>query len=340
MRGRDPVRPEIVELLRCPASGSRLILEPEETQGEEIVSGYLIAEATGQRYPIVAGIPRFVLAGTYAETFGFQWRMFARTQLDSVSGHPISAERFWRATAWRPEELRDYWVLDVGCGAGRFAEVALQAGARVVAVDASTAVDACYANLTARIADTGAGFVSVIQADCRSLPFRRGAFPFVYCLGVLQHTPDPPRAFAALVEMVAPGGKLCVDVYERSWKTWAHPKYWLRPLTTRLDRGRLFRLLVREVPRLRRISSWMGRVPVMGPVLRRLVPVANYEGIYPLRPDQLDEWALLDTFDWLSPTYDRPQTAWALRTWFKDAGFRDVEIVRVGHLVGRGCRPA
>ncbi|MDR7450220.1 MAG: class I SAM-dependent methyltransferase [Armatimonadota bacterium] len=327
------MRREIVDLLRCPASGSRLKVEVRETQGEAIVSGFLVAEDTGWRYPIVAGVPRFVPPEHYAETFGFQWRTFARTQLDSVSGQPISAGRFWRATAWRPEELRDQWVLDVGCGAGRFAEVALRAGARVVAVDASTAVDACYANLQ------GAGPISVIQADLYALPFRGGTFAFVYCLGVLQHTPDPPKAFAAIADMVAPGGRLCVDVYERSWKTWVHPKFWMRPVTTRMDRARLFRLLVKSVPRLRRLSSRLGRVPLAGRALQRLVPVANYEGIYPLRPDQLDEWALLDTFDWLSPVHDHPQTATALSTWFQEAGFRDIEIARAGHLVGRGRRP-
>lgn len=327
------MRYETVDLLRCPASGSRLKVEPEESQGDEIVSGWLVAEDSGRRYPIMAGVPRFVPSGNYTETFGFQWRRFGRTQLDSVSGQPISAERFWRATAWAREELQDQWVLDVGCGAGRFAEVALRAGARVVAVDASTAVDACYANVG------GCGPVLVVQADLHPLPFPRGAFPSVYCLGVLQHTPDPAKAFAAAAEMVAPGGRLCVDVYAKSWKTWLHPKYYLRPLTTRMDEAQLLRLLARTVPRLRRLSSWLGRIPAIGRPLRRLVPVANYEGIYPLRPDQLDEWALLDTLDWLSPTYDQPQTATALRTWFEEAGFQEIEIVRAGHLVGRGQRP-
>jgi SAM-dependent methyltransferase len=203
-----------------------------------------------------------------------------------------------------------------------------------VAVDASTAVDACYANLRA------VGHVSVIQADLHSLPFRSRTFPFVYCLGVLQHTPDPQKAFGAIAEMVSPGGKLCVDVYEKSWKSWLHPKYWLRPLTTRMDTARLFRLLLRAVPRMRRLSSSLGRVPIVGRVLRRLVPVANYEGIYPLSPDQLDEWAILDTFDWLSPVHDHPQRAAALRTWLQAACFHDIEVVRAGHLVGRGTRPA
>lgn len=326
------MRPEIVELLRCPTSGSRLKLEVEEAVGNEVITGYLVAEDAGQRYPIVAGIPRFVQREGYAETFGFQWRAFARTQLDSVSGQPISAQRFWRATAWEPEGLRGQYVLDVGCGAGRFAEVALRAGARVIAIDASTAVDACLQNLS------GAGPMSVIQADLHALPFRPGAFPFVYCLGVLQHTPDPREAFMGIAKMVCPGGQLAVDVYEKSWKTWLHPKYWLRPLTIRMDQDRLFRLLVRTVPHLRRLSSCLRRVPAMAHALSRLVPVANYEGVYPLHAAQLDEWALLDTFDWLSPIYDKPQTATALRRWFEEAGFASVEIVRAGHLVGRGQR--
>lgn len=80
------MRREIVDLLRWPASGSRLKMEVRETQGEAIVSGFLVAEDTGRRYPIVAGVPRFVPPENYAETFGFQWRTFARTQLDRCLG--------------------------------------------------------------------------------------------------------------------------------------------------------------------------------------------------------------------------------------------------------------
>ena len=129
-----------------------------------------------------------------------QWNHFARTQLDSHSGHPISANRFWKATGWHATEMKDAWVLDVGCGSGRFAEVALNAGAHVVALDYSSAVDACYTNLENH------PNLYVVQGDIYALPFVPESFDYVYSLGVLQHTPDVGSAFAALPRMLAGGG--------------------------------------------------------------------------------------------------------------------------------------
>ena len=104
--------------------------------------------------------------------------------------------------------------------------------------------------------------------------------------------------------------------------------------------GRLFQILKRLVPKMFKLSCMSGRVPVLGPVLKRMVPVANYSGILPLTEGQLLDWALLDTFDWLSPKYDKPQTAATLERWLYEAGLKDVEVERVGVLVGRGRRDA
>lgn len=260
--------------------------------------------------------------------------MFSRTQLDSHSGHPITAERFWTATAWAPEDLRGRWVLDVGCGSGRFAEVALGAGANVVALDYSSAVDAASANLGKF------GNLHLVQGDIYSLPFAAGVFDAVYSLGVLQHTPDVERAFKALPRMVKPRGALVVDFYRKSWKSALLPKYWLRPITTRLPKETLFRLLEVLVPVMLPVSTVLASVPKLGALLRRIVPVANYSGILPLSPQQLREWALLDTFDWLSPTYDNPQEPETIRRWLHAAALDDVEVLHAGHLVGRGRVPS
>ena len=328
------MHPQLLEILRCSKSGQRLRLEKPEYLNQCIQSGWLVSEDNQHRYPIRDFIPRFVPESNYADNFGMQWNRFRQTQLDSYSGHPISAHRFWQATGWKPEELNGQWVLDAGCGAGRFAEVALQAGAQVIALDYSSAVDACYANLKQY------QNLHVVQGDIYALPFPEKFFPFVYSLGVLQHTPNVAKAFAVLPPMVAGGGQLCVDFYWKRLQTLLHPKYLLRPITKRMRKEQLFRLLERWVPVGLPISQGFGRIPVLGRLLKRLVPVADYTGRYPLSSQQLQEWALLDTFDMLSPEYDQPQTVVTVQRWFEEAGFVEVAVFHAGHLVGKGYKPA
>src|SRR6185295_20416053 len=120
---------EFLETLRCPETGARLLLQNAITRDADVVSGDLVSEGALTRYPIVNSIPRFVEKSNYADSFGFQWTKFRETQLDSSSGLPISADRFYSFTGWSPAQLAGKRVLDVGCGAGRFAEIALAAGA-------------------------------------------------------------------------------------------------------------------------------------------------------------------------------------------------------------------
>ena len=323
---------ELVELLRCPRTGQRLILGNYTDSPPDIENGWLVSIDGQQRYPVLNGIPRFVPQSNYADNFGMQWNYFRQTQLDSHSGLLISADRFWQATGWQQEILRDQWLLDAGCGAGRFAEVALLAGAKVVALDYSGAVDACYANLKHY------PNLHVVQGDIYALPFAHGSFSFLYSLGVLQHTPDVGKAFAALPPMVRAGGRLCTDFYWKRLRTMLHAKYLFRPLTKRMDQRKLFILLQRWVPTLLAVSQALGRVPLVGCGLKRIVPVADYTGRFPLSDQQLKEWALLDTFDMLAPTYDNPQTVATVRHWFESAGMVDIEVGHWSHLVGRGIK--
>ena len=327
------MKAELLELLRCPQSGQELEMVDCVDRDGSIQSGWLVSTDGRNRYPIRNSVPRFVPESNYADNFGMQWNRFSKTQLDSHSGHPISADRFWMATGWAPDSLDGEWVLDVGCGAGRFAEIALQAGARVVALDYSSAVDACYANLK------DYPNLHVVQGDIYELPLPKDFFPFVYSLGVLQHTPDVAKAFANLPLMVAGGGELCVDFYQKTWRSMLLPKYWLRPITKRIPKTSLFAILELQVPKLLTFSRLLGRVPVLGGGLKRMVPVANYAGILPLSEEQHLEWSLLDTFDMLSPAYDKPQTVTTVRQWLKEAGLKEIKIFKAGHLVGRGTKP-
>lgn len=323
------MKTELLKLLRCPLTGQSLNIESVNNEFFETEDGWLITNDGLHRYPIVLGVPRFVPLSNYSDNFGMQWNYFSRTQLDSFSGLPISSNRFWLATDWQPDELNGQWVLDAGCGAGRFAEVALLAGAKVVALDYSTAVDACYANLRHN------PNLHVVQGDIYSLPFAPESFAYVYSLGVLQHTPDVAKAFFALPPMVRGGGHLCTDFYWNRLRTMLNAKYLFRPFTKRMNQAKLFTFLQRYISALLTLSQALGNVPFIGRGLKRIVPVADYTGRYPLSDQQLKEWALLDTFDMLAPTYDNPQSAATVQRWFEEAGLLDIEVGHWGHLVGR-----
>ena len=328
------MRTEILQILVCPATKEPLELVVLEEKSGRVVRGELVSSGNGARYQIVDGVPRFVPSDNYADNFGMQWNQFRETQLDSHSGVSISGDRFWDVTGWRSSELSGAMVLDAGCGAGRFAEIALQAGAQVIAIDYSCAVDACYRNLSHH------ENLHVVQADIYALPFRESTFPYVYSLGVLQHTPDVAAAFKKLAQVVAPEGRLCTDYYWKRFRTMLHSKYLVRPVTKRIRNDVLFDYLKVCVPTMLRLSQTLGKIPVVGRLLQRVVPVADYTGRFPLSNQQLREWALLDTFDMLAPEYDNPQTASTVESWYREADMEEVEIGHWSHLGARGKKRA
>lgn len=323
----------LLAILRCLSCSGALRLVEEHDASGEIDSGLLLCRGCAAEYPVVRSIPRFVPFPDYTGNFGLQWNEFRRTQFDSYSRLTLSRDRFFSQTGWTPQCLRGRRILDVGCGAGRFTEVALACGAEVFAIDYSTAVEACWANFESHPS------LHVIQADLYRLPFSPRSFDDVYCFGVLQHTPHVREAFAAVSQQVRPGGRLAVDVYHAQALNVLLPKYWLRPLTRRIPNDRLFPLVRLMVRALLPVSVLVGRTPWIGTRARHMIPVANYDGVLPLSRDQLYEWSLLDTFDMLAPAYDQPQTRLRLLTWMRETGLEGIEVFRAGVLCGRGVMP-
>ncbi len=105
--------------------------------------------ACKRAYPNVNGIARFVDAQHYAASFGFQWHRYQKRSSTTMR-FASPTHNFRRKTALRPEELKGKLVLDVGCGMGRFAEVATSWGARVVGIDLSAAAEVAAKNLAER----------------------------------------------------------------------------------------------------------------------------------------------------------------------------------------------
>jgi SAM-dependent methyltransferase len=218
------------DLLRCPACGSRLTTE--RLSGEDS----LLRSECGLWFPVIRDIPRIFVGEMRSvyradfpeflerhgldervesvsrdaqqkvatrESFGFEWTRF----------HEMLPE--WEKNAsfyFEPlgglEALRGLTMLEAGCGKGRHTYYALRAGARVVAVDFSQAIDVAANNCRSLPGDR-----LFVQADIMALPFARASFDVAYSFGVLHHLPDPESGFQRLVELVRPGGHALIYLY-------------------------------------------------------------------------------------------------------------------------------
>lgn len=295
------MREKLLEILREPVTGATLALKNAKADGGRVEEGELVS-GTGRTYPIVRGIPRFVPPESYAESFGFQWNKYRDVQLDSATNASISRARFNAEAGWTEKELQGTWCLDAGCGAGRFAEIAASRKPNFVAMDLSSAVEAAKKTLE-RFPNA-----DVVQASLFEPPFEPGTFDFVYCIGVIQHTPDPRRAVETVVRLAKPGGQFAMTIYARKPWTKLNGKYLLRPITRRLPQKTLLRMIEASMPMLFPATDVLFRVPLLGKVARFTIPVANrVENNGFTREGRYAE-AILDTFDSLSPRYDSPMT--------------------------------
>jgi len=306
---------EVRALLRCP--NCRRPLNP---QG----AGYHCTEC-GRDLPSVNGVERFVDVQNYADSFGFQWKRYARTQLD---GNEVrdSEHHFRIKTGFEPQDLDGKLVLDVGCGMGRFAEVATRWGARVVGVDLSAAAEVAARNLANR------DFLA-LQADVFHLPFELGSFDCIYSLGVLHHTPDCEAAVKILPQFLKPGGTLAVWLYS-GYNKWYRFTDIYRKYTHRMSAPTLHRLLSVAVPVLYHLDRGLRVVPVVGKPVAGLI-----HHIFPVNRQPDPEARILDTFDWYSPKYQSKHTYEQVFRWFESCGLEDLHVAETPIAV-RGRKPS
>ena len=167
--------------------------------------------------------------------------------------------------------------------------------------------------------------VHFVQASIYEPPFRTGAFDGVYCIGVVQHTPDPQQTMRTLPRMLRPGGRIAVTAYERKTFSMLYAKYLLRPLTKRVEKQKLLAAIKGAMPVLFPITSLLFRLPLAGRVFQFTIPVCNYVHEPSLTRRQRYDWAVLDTFDMLSPQYDQPRTQQEVEEALSAAGVEDLK---------------
>ena len=275
--------------LVCPKCG-RALERLETPAGER-------CPACDRTWPVLDGIPRFV-GQEHLASFGLQWNRY------EVAHEEEDRATFQAKTGLPLAELKGLKVLDAGCGGGRYCKVAGQAGAHVVGVDHTSAVDKAVA-LCRHLPD-----VHFLQADLKKLPLEDESFDFVFSIGVMHHDVDTRAVFDEVAKKVRPGGRYAVWLYRRN-------QWWQEKLNDLLRR-RTTRMGAAKLDRWCRFGAWLGGIPVANRTLNKL---ANFSA-HPVWENRL-----CDTYDWYAPAYQHHHTTQELLAWFREAGFSDLAVL-------------
>jgi 2-polyprenyl-3-methyl-5-hydroxy-6-metoxy-1,4-benzoquinol methylase len=167
----------------------------------------------------------------YHDNFGYQWNRFNKLQLDSHNGSSESEDRLINQSEFSREDFNGKVVLEVGAGNGRFTEILLNLGAKVIAVDFSSAIYANYKNHERSVKE---GNLLCLRGSLFDLPLEKLSFDIVLCYGVIQHTGNNELALDTLSSFVSEEGHLLIDIYSNSLKHYNPWVYLIRPIFSKL----------------------------------------------------------------------------------------------------------
>lgn len=216
------MKARLLNYLVCPRCKAKLHCtvyeEDSSLPWSEILEGCLKCEGCGCEYPISGGVPRLLteqlpdVVRKTVDGFGWEWQTFNEKIQDTYMTdktnffdfiHPISEDFF-----------EGKFVLDAGCGMGRFLRLGAEFGSRdIIGVDLSKSVDAAYMN-TRTLPNA-----HIVQADIFALPFII-KFDYIFSIGVLQFLFDPQKGFSGLIKLLKAGGSISVWVYSKENNGW------------------------------------------------------------------------------------------------------------------------
>lgn len=291
-----------------------------------------LVSPSGEAFPVVKGIPRFVPIENYASAFGLQWNTHVKTQLDSHSQMGITRERLERCLGFPLAELKDITILEVGCGAGRFTELLVKAGGLVHSIDLSNAVEANKQNIGDKQNYT------VAQAGAYEIPFPDNSFDIVICLGVIQHTPSSEKTIESLWQKVKPGGLLVIDHYRWRLAYYSNLRFVYREFFRKMKPEKSQRIINRLVKIFFPMHWAVKNNKVLYWLLIRFTPLFEYVREYPeLSKEMHEEWCRMDTMDGLTDYYKHLRTMDQIRKELEKIGGKNIWVNRGGNGVEARC---
>ena len=115
------------------------------------------------------------------------------------------------------------------------------------------------------------------------LPFKQDSFDLIYSMGVLHHTSNTEKAFAALVPFLANQGTIAIWVYPDQPDLAQRLSDRIRTFTTRMNPRLLYKLSWVAVP-----AYFVRKIPLLGTMLFHFLPPISMEPYW--------EDRVLDTF--------------------------------------------
>ena len=302
-----------LEFLCDPITKQDLTLENPQFNGDEIISGTL--RSSTSHYKISEGIPRFVNDDGYSDNFGYQWNRWSRIQFEDQNiGMPMenhTRNMFQIITELNPEKVQGKTILDVGCGPGRFTDVAAHMGASIVALDYSSAIDAAKENFIGKDVD-----ICFIQGDALHLPLKANSIDDTFSIGVLHHTPSPPAGINEIHRSLKKGGEFAIRVYKKGFYTYPMVVFWRKVFA-------LLRPIFGHYPPLIYSYFFGAVVFLLAKVFYPLTYAIRFFFPTAVLPDY--RWTVLDTFDAITTSYQTGHEPEEIKNWLSEAGFREIK---------------
>lgn len=264
-----------------------------------------------------------------SETFDRQWQEFSTLRHDDENNNRIKNVLIHR-TGWDLKKLKGKLILECGSGAGADSDVLINHEASLVSVDLSTNILEKNQSSDKQV---------IIQASIDDLPFEKNIFDVVFCHRVIMHTKSPQLTLEHILEFVKPGGSIFIHSYARNFDQMANWKYFLRPLTKRMNKNLLFYLINQFGPFLMKLNSLIRSIPpdkfgkFLFKISNRVIPIRNYHldsnsSLANYNHEEIVQLSIHDTFDALSPKYDNPLSWKQMEKAALDFSINDFEIIQ------------
>ncbi|MCC6287568.1 MAG: class I SAM-dependent methyltransferase [Chitinophagaceae bacterium] len=230
------------------------------------------------------------------KTFGFEWSLLKQKEVNVWN---LTDEEFkqqlWDELKIPDQEFKNMIIADIGCGHGRSGSLIADKSLLAFCTDVGLSIEQAAAQNNRKNC-------FFLQADLHNLPFPDYFFDFVYCSGVLHHTPNTEIAFNKVANVVNGKGIYCVWLY--------HP---------------FNNIVHKAMLALRKVTIY---IPIKLQFWLYMIFLLPFHKLISTLKGKPKGWReiMINQLDMLSPKYRYEHEPEEVTTWYKKDGFSEIEV--------------